>query len=109
MVDSYANAMENAASNSHGVLNGMMGVGIMNMTTDGIIKDIANKAFNLKSEESKTEDKTDKWECPNCKKIVEGEFCSNCGTKKPDKGYCKECGNKLEKDAKFCSNCGKKV
>ena len=111
MVDAYANAMEGAASNSHGVLNGMMGIGMMNMTTDGVIKDMANKAFNLGSDEKKEEVKenTNTWECPNCKKTVEGEFCSNCGTKKPEVKYCKECGNKLDADAKFCSKCGKEV
>jgi len=109
MVDAYANAMENAAGNSAGVLNGMMGVGIMNMATDGVIKDMANKAFNLKSEENKTEENSNKWECENCKKTVEGEFCSNCGAKRPDNCYCKNCGNKLEKDAKFCSKCGNKI
>ena len=106
MVDAYANAMEGAASNSHGVLNGMMGVGIMNMTTDGVMKNMANQAFNTKSEHI---EKNTEWECPNCKQTVEGEFCSNCGTKKPNKIFCKECGNKLEKDAKFCSNCGSRI
>ena len=106
MIDSYANAMENAARNQHGVLNGMMGVGIMNMATDGVIKDMANNAFNHKSAETKSEQKTDKWECTNCKQVCDGEFCSKCGTKKPDNIYCKKCGNKLEKDSNFCPKCG---
>lgn len=106
MVDAYSNAIENAASNSHGVLNGMMGVGIMNMSTDGVVKDIAKKTFNSNSQKAKVDEK---WECPNCQEKVEGKFCSNCGTKKVDKKFCKECGNEIKKDSKFCSNCGNKI
>lgn len=107
MVDAYANAMQNAASNSGGVLNGMMGIGIMNMTTDGTIKDVANKAFGHTGE-VKTEDSL-KWECANCKNVVEGAFCSNCGAKKPESSFCSNCGEKLDSGAKFCSKCGNKV
>ena len=52
MVDAYSNAIENAASNSHGVLNGMMGVGIVNMTSGGMLKDVANKAFGHTTEKN---------------------------------------------------------
>jgi len=106
MVDAYSNAIEYAASNDEGVLNGMMGIGIMNMSTDGVLKDMANKAFNLKSDETSLDNN---WECPNCKELVEGEFCSNCGTKKADKNFCKNCGNKVESTANFCSKCGNKL
>lgn len=113
MVEAYANAMENAASNDAGVLNGMIGVGIMNFATDGVMKDMANKAFNHSSNTNNTSnpsENTDKWECPNCKKMVEGKFCSNCGTRKPEgKQFCKNCGHELEINTNFCSNCGQKV
>ena len=106
MVDAYANAMENASSNSAGVLNGMMGIGIMNMTTDGIMKDAANKAFGHTSEITKN---SLKWECSNCKNIVEGAFCSHCGTKRTEDSKCSKCGEKVEKDSKFCSKCGNQI
>lgn len=110
MVEAYANAMENAASNEEGVLNGMMGVGIMNFATDGIMKDMAQKVLNHNSDTTVVEQKDDKWECPNCKKMSDGKFCSNCGTKKPEnKKFCKNCGEELGKDTNFCSNCGNKV
>ena len=107
MVDAYANAMENAASNSGGVLNGMMGIGIMNMTTGGTLKDVANKAFGHTGE-AKTENSS-KWECTNCKNEVEGAFCSHCGTKKPESSFCSNCGEKVNENAKFCSKCGNKI
>ena len=70
MVEAYSNALENAASNSHGVLNGMMGVGIMNMTTGNAVKDAAESVVN-------TENKF----CSSCGKKLEkdAKFCSNCG------------------------------
>ena len=107
MVDAYANAMENAASNSGGVLNGMMGIGIMNMTTGGTLKDVANKAFGHTGE-AKTENSS-KWECTNCKNEVEGAFCSHCGTKKTESSFCSNCGEKVNENAKFCSKCGNKI
>ena len=108
MVDAYSNAIENAASNSHGVLNGMMGVGIVNMTSGGMLKDVANKAFGHTTEKNDN-NKEDKWECSNCKKVVSGHFCCHCGTKKTEVKYCKHCGAKVEEDASFCSKCGNRI
>ena len=109
MVDAYSNAMENAASNDAGIFNGMMGVGIMNMATDGVMKDMAKQVFNHTSTTTIAEKETDEWECPNCKKTVKGKFCSNCGMKKINEKFCTNCGNKVEKDAKYCSKCGNKI
>ena len=72
MVEAYANALENAAGNSHGVLNGMMGVGIMNMSTGNVVKDAAEKVVN------------------------DNKFCSNCGNKvEKDAKFCSKCGKEL--------------
>ena len=70
MVDSYANAIENAASNSAGALNGMIGVSIMNMTTGNAVKEAAENVVNSSNKF-----------CSNCGKKVEkdAKFCSNCG------------------------------
>jgi len=106
MVDAYSNAIENAASNAHGVLNGMMGVGIMNMSTDGALKDMAKSAFRHGADANVDDNK---WECTVCNKMAEGDFCSNCGTKKGEKNFCKECGNKVNSTDKFCSKCGNKL
>lgn len=108
MVDAYSNAIENAASNSHGVVNGMMGVGIVNMTSGEVLKDVANKAFEHTAEKSDN-NKEDKWECPNCKKVVSGAFCCHCGAKRTEEKHCKHCGEKVEKNASFCSKCGNKI
>ena len=49
------------------------------------------------------------WACPGCNAENSGNFCSNCGTKKPEtKGpwACPSC--KTENSGNFCSNCGTK-
>ena len=109
MVDAYANAMENAASNSSGVLDGMIGIGMMNMSTDGIMKEMANKAFSHSNGQKINTNVSSKWECSNCKQENEGTFCSNCGTKKTESSFCSNCGEKVEQNAKFCSECGNKI
>ena len=73
MVDSYANALENAAGNSAGALNGMIGIGVMNMATGNAVKESAEN-------------------------VVKGskKFCSNCGEKiKEDAKFCSNCGSEL--------------
>ena len=72
-MDAYSNAVEKAAGNPNGALGGMMGIGVLNMTSDGVIKDVANKAFGHSEENDR--------ECPNCKEKVEkdAKFCSKCG------------------------------
>ena len=74
MAEAYANALEGAASNSHGVLNGMIGIGIMNMATGNAVKEAAEGVVSS-----------------------ENKFCSNCGNKvEKDANFCSKCGKKLE-------------
>ena len=49
------------------------------------------------------------WTCPACGFEADGNFCANCGEKKPEESasewICPGCGNKAS--GNFCSNCGK--
>ena len=49
------------------------------------------------------------WQCPSCGAQNSGNFCANCGTKRPaqqsGKWVC-SCGS--ENEGKFCPNCGAK-
>lgn len=48
-----------------------------------------------------------KWICPSCNAENNGNFCANCGTKKPDgKWICPSCN--AENSGNFCTNCGSK-
>lgn len=47
----------------------------------------------------------EEWICPSCNATASGNFCSNCGTAKPETDWtCPNCGNTAS--GNFCSNCG---
>ena len=50
--------------------------------------------------------KPDTWKCPGCGQEATGNFCPECGTKKPALGWKCACG-KVNK-GKFCTECGAK-
>ena len=48
------------------------------------------------------------WKC-TCGADCTGNFCQNCGAKKPASDadwFCSECGTKNSAGSKFCQNCG---
>ena len=122
LVDAYSNAVQDAAKNANGAANGFIGVGMMNMASNGIIGGATTGPWqnaqtvpqqNSQSENTnKQQTESNGWECPNCKNHAEGNFCTNCGTKKPEEQkekFCSKCGAKLTVGAKFCPECGEKV
>lgn len=49
------------------------------------------------------------WSCPGCFNEMDGKFCSECGTKRPE-NVCVTCGTNFGYDTpKFCSECGAKM
>ena len=50
MVDAYANAVENAASNANGAATGFMGIGFANMATGGFVPNAAQSSFQAQAE-----------------------------------------------------------
>jgi len=122
LVDAYSNAVQDAAKNANGAANGFIGVGMMNMASNGIIggattgpwqnpQNVAQQSAQPENT-NKTQIETNGWECPECKNHASGNFCTNCGTKKPDQSkakFCSKCGAKLDNGAKFCPECGEKV
>ena len=111
MVGAYAQSMKDAANNANGATTGFMGIGMANMASGGVMggattapwQNTSNSSVNNNSSTS------DMWECPNCKKQVKGNFCPDCGQKKPEKVFCSNCGKIVENGAKFCPNCGNKL
>lgn len=123
MVDAYSEAVKSAAANEAGVMNGFMGIGMMNMNTGNVMgnavanpwQNTAGSTIDLskqeevkeeKIEEPKQEETSNNWKC-DCGADNDGKFCSNCGSAKAK--LCKKCSTKIEKGDKFCSNCGEKV
>lgn len=101
MTDAQANAMETAAANENGAMMGFMG---MNMAMG------ANGGFNAQQmyqagvQQQQTTPAQGGWKC-SCGATVSGNFCTECGAKKPTaEGWNCSCG--AVNKGKFCSNCG---
>ncbi len=106
LVGAYSDAVKDAANNANGSANGFMGIGMMNMASGGIIGGASQAPWQQNTTSSKSESNT--WTCPNCKSTTTGNFCSECGTPKNSKKFCKKCGTELPSTAKFCPECGEK-
>jgi len=123
MVGAYSNAVENAAKNESGAMNGFMGIGMMNMATGGVTGNAATGPWNQNNEDSKmdlskkeenkeeekdAEDKNWKCECGNVNP-GKAKFCSECGKAKNSKKVCEKCKMPNDPNNKFCNNCGEKL
>ncbi len=127
LVDAYAEAVQKAAENKSGSINGFMGIGMMNMASNGMTSGAATGPWQniqgsqmdlskqnvvnvaqtsnegLKQEqtttpvEQKEEANSQEWTC-ECGIKNEGKFCVNCGKAKPEEV-------KKEPTQKQCPNC----
>lgn len=113
MVGAYAQSMKDAANNQNGATNGFVGVGMANMASGGMMGGATTSPWQnatpAQNNSTNNTTSTETWECPNCKKQVNGNFCPDCGAKKPEKAFCPNCGKKVDKDTKFCPDCGTKL
>ncbi len=104
LVGAQADAMKAAASNDGGAMNGFIGMG-MAMNAGG---NNAGNLFAMGQNQQATAPKAasaNGWKC-SCGQENSGNFCVNCGSKKPDNGWKCTCGNVNK--GNFCSNCGAK-
>lgn len=115
MVGAYSNAVENAAKNENGAANGFMGIGMMNMSTNGMMQNAANGPWNQNTDASKmdlsgSEEKAEGWTC-ECGHVnpADSKFCSECGKAKATKKICAKCKMPNDANSKFCSNCGEQL
>ena len=111
MTDAQANAMEAAAKNEAGAMTGFMGMG-MAMNANGGFN--AAQMFNAgvqqqqqaAAQQQAAPAPSDGWKCA-CGATVSGNFCTECGAKKPAaEGWTCSCG--AVNKGKFCPNCGGK-
>ena len=109
MTDAQANAMEAAAANESGAMNGFMGFN-MAMGANGGFNAAqmyqAGVAQQQQFAQPQTAPAQDGWKCA-CGATVSGKFCTECGAKKPEaEGWTCACG--AVNKGKFCPNCGQK-
>lgn len=102
-----ADGIKNAGSNPNGAMNGFIGMGL-GMQGSGQFMGSFSETNRKQMETKQTEIEThkDEWVC-SCGHKNSGNFCSNCGEKKPqNNAWTCECG--ASNTGNFCSNCGKK-
>ena len=102
MTDATATAMETAAGNDAGAMTGFMGMGMAGGAMGGGF----NAAQNFyQMGQQQVQQQADGWKCA-CGATATGNFCSQCGAKKPDAGWKCACGT--DNTGNFCTNCGAK-
>ena len=108
MTDAQASAMEAAANNPNGAMNGFMGFN-MAMGANGGFNAAQMYQAGVQQQQQSTPAPTtsaDGWKCA-CGATVSGKFCTECGAKKPEAdGWTCACG--AVNKGKFCPNCGQK-
>jgi len=110
LADAQAEAMRLAAANENGALLGFMGMGVTQQMRETGERSIQNAEMEPK--EMKSQSQRVEWICTECGTLNWGNFCMNCGLKKPDllqKARCAKCGWKPENQERlprFCPECG---
>ena len=139
MTAAQANAMETAAGNSAGAMTGFMGMGMAGNAMGGFnpaqqIAMMQQQQMQQQQMQQQQAPAANGWSCA-CGATATGNFCPNCGAKKPEPqagwkcacgatatgNFCPECGAKKPEAAadcscscgtvnqgKFCANCGAK-
>ena len=130
-------ALKTAAGNEAGTMTGFMGMGMlnqggsmfganmsaesqsrnqmteMNVFGGGIQTPTVEEKEEVKPlEEEKTVVEETGVKCPNCGNLITANFCTECGTKKPEQPqekFCSKCGAKANPNAKFCMECGSQL
>ena len=112
--DAQAEAFNTAASNSAGAMTGFMGYGMaqqaggMNVANLYAMGNAAQTApaQNVPVQNTASVQSTPTgWQCA-CGTTATGNFCPNCGSKKPEEGWKCSCGSVNK--GNFCTNCGAK-
>ncbi|MBR6514636.1 MAG: SPFH domain-containing protein [Clostridia bacterium] len=116
MTDATANAMEKAASNESGAMNGFIGMGMAGNAMGGGFN-AAQSFFNMGQQQMAAQPQQtpppqqaapaqNGWKC-TCGAVATGKFCTECGAKKPEiEGWKCACG--AVNLGKFCQECGQK-
>lgn len=109
MVGGQISAMNKAAENEGGAMNGFIGMG-MAMNSGGMnASNLYAMGQNQPVQPAQPAAPANGWTCPKCGKVATGNFCPECGEKKPapaSSWTCPKCGK--VNDGKFCSDCGEK-
>ena len=111
MIGGQITAMNTAAGNEGGAMNGFIGMG-MAMNAGGMN---ASNLYAMGQNQpvqpapAAPAAPVNGWTCPKCGTVATGNFCPDCGERKPAPAAswtCPKCGS--VNTGKFCSDCGEK-
>lgn len=108
MTASVGQAINTAAANEGGAVAGLMGMG-MTMNTAGSQISNMYAMGQQAAQAAQAAPAAAGWTCPTCGIVSGGNFCPQCGTKKPapPAGWiCPTC--QAENNGNFCAQCGTK-
>ena len=104
-----ANAMEAAAENTSGAVNGFMGMNMAQQSANVNVAELMREEPQAQPKPAASDANT--WTC-SCGMVNHMTFCPQCGSKCPEQKECKACGFKIPAEMtnfKFCPNCGQQI
>ena len=105
MTTATANAMEAAAANEGGAMNGFVGMGMAGSAMGGGFN-AAQQFYGMGQQQAQQQQAANGWQCA-CGATATGKFCTECGAPKPEAdGWTCSCG--AVNKGKFCAECGAK-
>ena len=112
LTGAYANAVQDAAKNEAGAMNGFLGVGMMNMASGGMMGDAAANAVNPQFNSGNTQpydpyanqaaEQLNQARAvaanvqSQASNVQNANFCPNCGNPTSGSNFCPNCGTKLK-------------
>ena len=112
MTQASAEAMKAAASNTNGSMAGFMGMGMVG-NVGGAMGNTTAALFQQGQAQKEAQaaaqaQAANTWVCPTCGKPATGNFCPECGAKKPAPAGSWTCACGAVNTGKFCTQCGTK-
>ena len=102
LVGSYGRAVQDAANNEAGAVNGMMGVGMVNMASGGVMGGAVGGAFQGQGPTANV----DPFAKGGAQAAGVVAATETPATAPAEGSFCPKCGAAVAADAKFCQKCG---
>ena len=102
-----ARGFEAAGSNSAGGTNAFVGMGMGMGAASGFMSGASEtNREQMRYDRERQEKTASGWKCSCGKEGNDGNFCSECGAKRPEANWTCSCSNVNPAEARFCPECG---
>ncbi len=104
MNSAIAQGIQSAGANSNGAVNGFMGVNMAMGASSAFVQNMPQSQPQQQQQQPQ-QNSANSWTC-SCGATNTGNFCMNCGSKKPAPAGEWTCSCGAKNTGKFCMNCG---